>query len=100
MTAPIRESVHVLTEFPKEAEEMTLRDCLQWWKRAVNTLEGMTLSAMEHRELNQRWAFLCEAVAKREDIPSGSLSYFLGELATAELSLKEAGDAEAAANQV
>ncbi len=98
MTAPIRATIHALTEFPKEPGQMTLRDCLQWWKRAVSALEGVTLSSMEEKELNTRWAFLCSAVAEREGVPTGSLSYFLGELAQAEQQLKATGDAEAAAN--
>ncbi len=98
MTAPIRATIHALTVFSKEPGEMTLRDCLQWWKRAVETLEGTTLSSMEEKELNERWAFLCNAVAGREGVPTGSISYFLGELAQAEMTLKAAGDLEAAEN--
>ena len=99
MTAPIRATIHALTQFDKEPGEMTLRDCLQWWKRTVVVLEGQTLSGMETKELNGRWAFLCNAVAEREGVPTGSISYFLGELAQAELALKAAGEAEAAANE-
>ncbi len=95
MTAPIRALVHAITELPKEPGEMTLRDCLQWWKRAVETLEGAALSSMETKELDQTWAFLCNAVAEREGVPTGSISYFLGELAQAEMALKVSGDLEA-----
>ena len=95
MTSPIRAVVHVLTTFTKPAEDFTLRECLQWWKKSVEVLEGMTLSSMESKELNSRWAFLCNAVAEREGVPTGSLSYFLGELAQAEMTLKVSGDLEA-----
>jgi hypothetical protein len=95
MTSPIRALVHTITEFPKDPEVMTLRDCLEWWKRAVATLEGTSLSSMETKELNERWAFLCNAVAGREGVPTGSVSYFLGELAQAEMQLKITGDLEA-----
>ena len=95
MTSPIRALVHAITEFPKEPGRFTLRDCLQWWKRAVETLEGTTLSSLETKELNERWAFLCNAVAEREGVPTGSISYFLGELAQAEMTLKATGDLEA-----
>ncbi len=98
MTSPIRATIHALVEYPKEPGEMTLRDCLQWWKRAVETLEGVALSSMEQKELDTCWAFLCNAVAEREGVPTGSMSYFLGELARAEMTLKATGDAEAAEN--
>ncbi len=95
MTSPIRALVHTVSAFTKPEAEYTLRECIQWWKRAMQTLEGVALSSMEQKELNQRWAHLCGAVAGREGVPTGSVSYFLGELAQAELALKAVGDVEA-----
>lgn len=87
--------VHVATAYDLgEPEEYTLRECLEWWKRCVALLEGVTLSRLETKELNARWVHLCNAVAEREGVPTGSLSYFLGELAQAELQLKASGEAE------
>lgn len=97
MTTPIRASIHVLGEFSKDDEDMTIRDAIEWFKRAVRGTTG-ELSAMEHRELNGRWAHLAEVIAKREGVPAGSLSYFMGELAQTEIRLADtvADEAEAA----
>lgn len=100
MSAPIRSEVYVLTEFPKDEADMTLRDCLQWFKRAVIELDGISLNALENDYLNERWAFLVNAVAEKQGVPTGALSYFLGELAQAEIALKAVGDVEAEQAQV
>ena len=97
MTAPIRSMIHALTEFPKEPAEMTLREALEWHKRAVRTLTGEVLRPLEHKELNERWVHLIGVLAEREGVPTGSLSYFLGELAQAEMNLADIADAEAKA---
>lgn len=90
MTQPIRTLVFALTEFEKEAEDMTLRDCLEWYKKIINKLD--TIRDLESKYLNERWSFLCSAVGEREGVPTGSLSYFLGELAQAEINLGEAAE--------
>lgn len=81
---------------------MTLRQAIEWWKRAQGIMLHMveefgTLTAAESRYVNQRWAALCKAVAEREGVPAGALSYFMGELAGAELralqSAREAAEA-------
>jgi hypothetical protein len=99
MTAPIRPEVHALTAFPKEAKTMTLREALEWHKRAVRSLSGVDVRPMETKELNSRWAYLCNEIAEREGVPTGSLSYYLGELAQAEVNLKETAELEATVAQ-
>lgn len=96
MAQPIRPRVYALTEFEKEPEQMTLRDCLEWYKGVIRGVEGI-IRGLESKYLNERWAFLVDAVAKREGVPTGSLSYYLAELAQAELDLQAVGQAEAEA---
>lgn len=100
MVAPVRSSIHVLSEYPKEAAEMTLRDCLEWFKKAVKDLDGEDLRPLEQRYLNERWAHLVDQVANREGVPTGSLSYYLGELAHAEVNLAETAEQESQAAQM
>lgn len=89
MTSPIRPEVFALTELPKLAAEMTLRDALEWFKGSVRKLTGASLRPLERRELDGAWVSLVNAIAEREGVPTGSLSYYLGELATAEMRLVE-----------
>jgi hypothetical protein len=100
MTPPIRPKIYTLTEFPKEPEEMTLRDALQWFKRCVLDGDLDTARPLEAKYLNERWAFLVGKVAEREGVPTGSLSYYLGELAQAEIDLAETAEIEASAAQM
>lgn len=94
MTTPIRSSIFVLAKLPDKPEETTIREAIEWFKRAVRGTND-ALSGMEYKELNGAWAHLAEAIAKREDIPSGSLSYFMGELAQTEMRLTETVEDEA-----
>jgi hypothetical protein len=100
MTAPIRAKVHALVEFPKEPAEMTLREGLEWFKKSVRELDGEMLRPLEQKYLNERWALLVDGIAKREGVPTGSLSYYLGEMAHAEIGLAEVGEAESQAAQM
>ena len=95
MTAPIRTEVYVLTEFPKDEGDMTMRDALQWFKKTVTELDGLALNQLETNYLNERWVFLVNSIAEQQGVPTGALSYFLGELAQAEIALKAVGDVEA-----
>ncbi len=88
MTTPIRASIFVLTELPEEPEDMTIRQAIEWFKRAVQGVTG-DLSGMERKELDGTWVHLAEKIARREGIPTGSLSYFMGELAQTELRLAD-----------
>lgn len=100
MTPPIRGTIHALTEFPKEPEQMTLRDCLEWWKACIRHLQGQMLTPLENKYLNERWVFLINAVAGREGVPNGSLSYYLAELATAEVQLAQEAELESESAQM
>lgn len=84
MSSPIRQFVFEVTDW--QGGEMTLRQAIDWWKRCVvvGTQYG-TLTPMESRYMAKRWAALCHDIAKREGVPEGSLSYYLSELAEAEL---------------
>ncbi len=92
---PIRPKIHALTQIDKDEDSLTLRDLMEWYKKSVRAMSGDSLSAEEFKELNQRWVGLCDIIAKREDVPTGSLSYFLGELANAEIKLVETASQEA-----
>ncbi len=96
MTTPIRQSIFVLAELPEEPEQMTIREAIEWFKRAARAQVGQ-LSPMEMKELNGVWGHLCNRMAEREGIPSGSLSYFMGELAQTEMRLSETVTEEAKA---
>lgn len=95
MTPPIRPAVHALVEFSAEPEQMSLRDAIEWWKSCVRAAEPLgQLTAQEEKYMNQRWGVLINAVAKREKLPAGMLSYFLGETAQTEIRLKEVAEDE------
>lgn len=100
MTPPIRGTIHTLTEFAKPEDEMTLRDALEWWKRCIKHLDGELLNQLEQKYLNERWVFLVSAIAKREGVPTGSLSYYLAELAGAEVRLAAEAELESQAAQM
>jgi hypothetical protein len=72
---------------------------MEWWKRCIRHLRGELLNQLENKYLNERWAYLVDAVAKREQVPTGSLSYYLAELAMAEISLAEEAELESQAAQ-
>ncbi len=94
MTTPIRQSIFVLAELPEEPENMTIREAIEWFKRAAKA-PVTELNGMEIKELNGVWGHLCSRLAEREGIPSGSLSYFMGELAQTEMHLAETATREA-----
>lgn len=91
MMQPIRGDVYVACEWGEvEPEDMTFRQAIEWYKRASRILRGLAeslgpLSHMETSYINQRWVALCGDLAKREGLPVGALSYFLHELAAAEM---------------
>ncbi len=94
MTLPIRGSIHVLTELPDEPEDMTIRQAIEWFKKVVRSIGG-DITPLERKELDATWAYLARGIAKREDIPDGSLSYFMGELAQTEMRLADMAASEA-----
>jgi len=101
MTSPIRSTVHALVEFPwAEPGKITLREATEWFKSFVRGSEPLgMLTAMEHKYANERWALLVKEVATHQGIPAGMLSYFLGELAQAEIKLADTAADELAAAQ-
>ena len=94
---PIRADIHTAVDY-KDAKEMTLREAIEWWKNGVRVGRSIgSLNMMEEKYLNERWAGLVQDLADREGVPAGALSYFLGELAQAEMrsiELAEAGIAQ------
>lgn len=82
---PIREDIHIAVAYD-EPEKFTIREAIEWWKRCVRASENLgQATSMEIRYMNERWVGLVAAIAEREGVPTGSLSYFMGELATAEM---------------
>lgn len=96
---PIRGAVHTVVDFgDKEPEEYTMREAIEWWKKCARVGEIIGVpTQLEHKLLNERWAYLCKKLGEREGVPQGALSYFLGELAQSEIAalrLAEAANAE------
>jgi hypothetical protein len=88
----------VVTEFPKAAKDMTLRESVEWYKNCIRTLRPLGIpTALENNLLNQRWVELLKAVADREGVPAGALSYWLSELAQTEIRLLDVAEQESAA---
>jgi hypothetical protein len=86
-------------DFPwPEPGEITLREATEWFKQFVRGSEPLgMLTNLEHKYANERWAVLIKAIADVQGIPSGMLSYFLGELAQTEMQLAATANAEAEA---
>lgn len=95
MTAPIRPDVFTLTDFGLP-EKMTLREATEWYKRLLRADLGVP-TAWESKFMNERWAVLVQAIAAREGVPAGALSYWLSELAMTEARLITTAEGEAAA---
>ena len=92
---PIRPEVHTLVDF-ESPETMTLRQAPEWYKRLVRAELGVP-TAMERQYMNERWAILVTAIAKREGVPAGHISYWLSELVEVENRLLTTATGEAAA---
>lgn len=78
--------IYVAVEFPDNVEDLTLRQAIDWWKRV--SVAGTSLgtpTAMEVRHMNEQWTLLLETLAKKQGVPLGALSYFLSEIAVAEV---------------
>lgn len=93
MTAPIRPEVFALTDFT-DPEKMSLREATEWYKRILRADLGVP-TAWEFKFMNERWAVLVDAIAKREGVPAGAMSYWLFELAQAEDRLLQTAEGEA-----
>jgi len=94
MSPPIRPAIHALVDFD-DPRKMTLREATEWFKQCVRGAEPLgMLTALEHKYMNERWSVLCKALADEQGIPSGMLSYFLGELAQTEIRLGETAATE------
>jgi len=99
MTAPIRPLFAQLTDFgSKEPAEYSLREAIEWYKRCVKGARDSGVpTALESNLLNEQWVVLVKAIAERQGVPTGSLSYFLAELAKTEMHLLEIAQEEAEA---
>lgn len=102
MTPPIRAQVHVLVDFPwDDPGQATLREGIEWFKQFVRGCEPLgMLTALEQKTADERWALLCGAIAETQGVPSGMLSYFMGEVAQAEMNLARTAEQELAAAQM
>lgn len=97
MSPPIRQSVHVAAEY-KTDEDWTLREAIEWYKNTVRGLSDIgPLSALEVSHLNKSWVAVCHAISEQQGIPAGSISFFLHEIAMAEISLVDMAAAESEA---
>lgn len=89
---PIRGDIHVAVDYPKPVEEMTLRDAVDWFKLVKTTMDNLEatlgrITVMEHKYVGQRWGHLVDQIAKREEIPVGSIAWILSEVANSEMRL-------------
>ena len=81
----IRGDIHVAVDYGAEPEEMTLREAVEYYKKVIRvSAELGTLTGLELKHVDQAWGFLVGKLAGREGIPSGWLTYLLGELARSE----------------
>lgn len=96
MTAPVRTPFFVAAEYgDKPIEEWLLRDALEYYKRGIKVvMKYQPVGPLEQRVIDEAWVGVVAVIAKREKIPAGPLSYFLGEAALTELKLAEAAQEE------
>ena len=93
MDGNVRGLVYTLTDFPKEAQTMTLRDAVEWFKKIGTNITEPNFAEVKY--MNERWAHLCTELAKREGVPPGWMSYFLNELAVNEMQVASTAITEA-----
>ena len=97
MTPPIRASVNVAAEYDPD-REWVLRDAVDWYKNTVRGLDDIgPLTAMELSHINKSWVAISQAIGKQQGINPGSISFFLHEIAMAEIQLLDTANAEAEA---
>lgn len=96
MTPPIREVYFTVTAFDRPKEEYTLRQALEWYKNTIRVIASQQLvtTALETKYLNEQWVVLVTAIADREGVPPGSLSYYLHGIAEAEYAALAAAELE------
>jgi len=99
MTSPIRPLFVQLTDFgDKEPAEYTLREAIEWYKRCVRGAQDSGVpTVLESNLLNEQWVVLVTAIARGQGVPTGSLSYFLAEMANTEMHLLDIAKEEAEA---
>ncbi len=89
MTPPIRETVHIAAGWDI-TQDYTLREAIEWYKSALTALGTLgPLTAMEVAHINKSWVDMAYTISSKQGVPAGSLSYYLAELATTEMSLTE-----------
>ena len=89
LTPPIRETVHIAAGWDQN-KDYTLREAIEWYKSAMIDLKTLgPLTSMEMAYINKSWVELAFKMADREGVPSGSLAYYLAELANTEINLSE-----------
>lgn len=93
MDGNVRAIVYTVTDFPKEVQTMTLRDAVEWFKVIGTTVTKPNFAEIKY--MNERWAYLCTELAKREGVPSGYMSYVLNELAVSEMQVASTAITEA-----
>lgn len=87
---PVRPLVATLAGLNKEASDYSFREAVEWHKNVVRTFQSKGLgepSAQEAQQITQSWIALCDAIGKREGIPSSFVSYMLDQLAQSEITL-------------
>ena len=97
MSPPIRESVHLVAAY-KTDEAWQLREAIEWYKNTVRGLSDLgMLTPLEVSHLEKSWVSITQAIGEQEGVNPGSISYFLAEIAMAEIRLLDVASAEAEA---
>ena len=92
---PIRGEYFSAVEFDKTAEEMTLRDLVEYYKKIVKVgIASGTPTEAEVRYVDQAWSARVQEYADKEGVPTGWIMYMVSELARTEMSAADTVEAE------
>jgi hypothetical protein len=81
----IRPTVKTLAALPNGFEKAPLRAIIDWYKTVVTTPDILPLSDVEDQMVSESWVAWVKAIAAREGVPVGWLSYCVNLLVEQEL---------------
>lgn len=92
---PIRSEYFSAVEFDMTAEEMTLRDLVEYYKKIVKVGKASgTPTESEVRYVDQAFSVRVQEMADKESVPTGWIMYMVSELARTEMAAAETVEAE------
>ncbi len=96
---PIRGEYFSAVEFDQAAEDMTLRDLVEYYKKIVKVGRASgTPTESEVRYVDQAFSVRVQEMADKEEVPSGWVMYMVSELARTEMAAAETAEAELGLN--